>query len=98
MEPWPAHAGPTMRARISSRPEDVAAWEPERPLPTNSPGTLGCTYPTPMQLSAEGNRIYLFWRGGNFNPSLSTSDDGDTWSAARTVIDNPGQRPYVKYA
>src|SRR6266542_1805787 len=95
---WSTHAGPTMWYRRSLRPEDITAWEPEHTFPTNTPGAEGYTYPNPMQLSAEGNRIYLFWRGGNFNPSLSTSDDGDTWSAARTVIDNPGQRPYVKYA
>ena len=51
-----------------------------------------------MQLSAEGNQIYLLWRGGNSNPSLSTSADGDSWSDARTVMYNAGQRPYVKYA
>ncbi len=95
---WSTHAGPTMWYRRSLRPEDITAWEPEHTFPTNTPGAEGYTYPNPMQLPAEGNRIYLFWRGGNFNPSLSTSDDGDTWSAARTVIDNPGQRPYVKYA
>src|SRR6266567_2030397 len=96
---WSAHAGPTMWYRTSSRPEDVTAWEPERTLPTNTPGRLGYTYPNPMQLSAEGNRIYLFWRGGNFNPSLSTTTNlGTPWNAARTVISNPGQRPYVKYA
>jgi hypothetical protein len=96
---WSAHAGPHMYYRISARPEDVTAWGPEHTLPTNTPGTQGYTYPNPMQLSAEGNRIYLFWRGGNFNPSLSTTTNlGATWSTARTVIYNAGQRPYVKYA
>jgi hypothetical protein len=95
---WSTHAGPTMWYRRSLRPEDVTAWEPERTLPTNTPGAAGYTYPNPMQLSTEGSRIYLFWRGGNFNPSLSTSLDGNTWSAAQTVISNPRQRPYVKYA
>jgi hypothetical protein len=95
---WSTHAGPKMWYRRSLRPEDVTAWEPERPLPTNTPGDEGYTYPNPVQLSGEDNRIYLFWRGGNFNPSLSTSTDGNSWSPARTVISNPGQRPYVKYA
>ena len=54
--------------------------------------------PQPVQLSGEGNRIYLFWRGGNFNPSFSTSSNGTSWSAARTLILNSGERPYVKYA
>ena len=65
------HAGDNMWYRRSARPEDITAWEPERVFPTNTPGTHGYTYPNPLQLSAEGNRIYLFWRGGNFNPSCS---------------------------
>jgi BNR repeat-containing family member len=96
---WSTHAGPTMWYRRSARPEDIGAWEPERTFPTNTPGSGGFTYPNPMQLSAEGNRLYLFWRGGNMNPTLSTIETGaGTWSRARTVISNPGQRPYVKYA
>ena len=73
--------------------EDITAWEPERVFPTNTPGTHGYTYPNPLQLSGEGNRIYLFWRGGNFNPSFSTSSNGTSWSAARTLILNSGERP-----
>jgi hypothetical protein len=95
---WSTHAGPTMWYRRSARPEDITAWEPERVFPTNTPGATGYTYPNPVQLSAEGNRIYLFWRGGNFNPSFSISSSGTTWSAARTLISNPTERPYVKYA
>ncbi len=95
---WSTHAGPTMWYRRTLHPEDITSWEPERVFPTNTPGSLGYTYSNPMQLSAEANRIYLFWRGGNFNPSMSTSADGKTWSPARTVIFNAGQRPYVKYA
>jgi hypothetical protein len=96
---WSTHAGPTMWYRRSARPEDVSAWEPERVFPTNTPGSRGYTYPNPVQLSAEGNRVYLFWRGGNFNPSFSTLDSGSsTWSPARTLILNPSERPYVKYA
>ena len=67
-------------------------------MPTNSPGPWGFTYPNPVQLSAEGNRIWLFWRGGNFNPTFSTSSDEVTWAPARTLITMPGQRPYVKVA
>ena len=95
---WSTHAGPTMWYRRSLHPEDITAWEPERVFPTNTPGGRGYTYSNPMQLSAEANRIYLFWRGGNINPAMSTSPDGNSWSPARTVILNPGQRPYVKYA
>jgi hypothetical protein len=66
-------------------------------VPTNTPGTWGYTYPNPVQLSAEGDRLWLFWRGGNFNPTFSTSDDEVHWTPARTLVSVPGQRPYVKY-
>ena len=96
---WSAHIGERMFYRTSLRPEDVTAWGAEHTIPTNTPGSFGYTYPNPVQLTAERNRIYLFWRGGNFNPTMSTSDNGgSTWSAARTLISNPGQRPYVKFA
>ncbi len=96
---WSAHSGPAMFYRRSSRPEDISSWDPEQQLPTNTPGPWGYTYPNPVQLSAEANRIWLFWRGGNFNPTFSTSDDGaTTWTPARTLISVPDQRPYVKVA
>src|SRR6266545_3952074 len=95
---WSAHIGGRMYYRRTVGPEDVTAWEPERFVPTNSEGPWGYTYPNPVQLSAEGNRIWLFWRGGNFNPTFSTSDDEVHWTPARTLIRVPDQRPYVKYA
>jgi hypothetical protein len=60
---------------------------------------MGYTYSNPFQLTGEQGKIYLCWRGANFEPTLATSTDGGlTWSVARTVINNPHQRPYVKYA
>jgi hypothetical protein len=94
---WSGHGGDTMYYRRSLRPEDISAWGPVETVPTNSPGPLGYTYANPVQLSAESNRVYLFWRGGKFNPTYSTSDDGaTTWAPAKTFISMPGQRPYVK--
>jgi hypothetical protein len=95
---WSAHFGSAMYYRRAVNPEDISSWGPERTVPTNTPGTYGYTYPNPMQLSAEGNRIWLLWRGGNFNPTFSTSTDGLSWAPARTMISVPGQRPYVKVA
>ena len=93
------HGGKRMYYRVSRRPEDVTAWGPERTIPTNSPGGRGYTYPNPVTLSAERNPLWLFWRGGNYQPTFSTSGDrGETWSKARTLIEHAGQRPYVKYA
>ncbi len=91
------HVGPAMHYRVSSNPEDVTSWEAPRMVPTNTTGIRGYTYPNPIRLEAE-HRTYLFWRGGNYNPTFSIQDDGETtWSPARTLITMPGERPYVKY-
>jgi BNR repeat-containing family member/PKD domain/Concanavalin A-like lectin/glucanases superfamily len=91
------HVGPSLHYRVSSNPEDVTAWEPTQRVPTNTPGIRGYTYPNPIRLEAE-DRAYLFWRGGNYNPTFSVQNDGETaWSPARTLITMPGERPYVKY-
>ena len=64
-------------------------------MPSNTPGSWGYTYPNPVHLAAEAT-TYLFWRGGNFNPTYATQPDAsDAWSPARTLISAPG-RPYVK--
>jgi BNR repeat-containing family member/Concanavalin A-like lectin/glucanases superfamily/PKD domain len=92
------HVGPAMHYRISSGPESVRSWEPPQTVPVNIPGNFGYTYPNPVRLGDE-NRLYLFWRGGNYNPTYSTLDDGSgEWSPARNLIQMPGERPYVKYA
>jgi BNR repeat-containing family member/PKD domain/Concanavalin A-like lectin/glucanases superfamily len=91
------HVGPAMHYRVSSRPGDVRSWEPPQTLPANIPGNFGYTYPNPIRL-ADGT-TYLFWRGGNYNPTFSTQTDGPTdWSAPRNLILMPNERPYVKYA
>lgn len=77
---------------------DSMAWSPERrtdELPANA------TYANLFQLRAEGGRIYNFFRGMNFNPTLMTSDDGgERWSAPRhfIVVGRGRTRPYAKYA
>ena len=91
------HVGPSMHYRVSVNPEDVTSWEAPQTVPTNTPGIRGYTYPNPIRLEAE-HRTYLFWRGGNYNPTFSIQNDGQTtWSPARTLITMPGERPYVKY-
>jgi PKD repeat protein len=92
------HVGPAMHYRVSSRPEDVTSWEAPQTAPVNTPGVRGYTYPNPVRLEAE-DQTYLFWRGGNYNPTFSVQADGSSaWSAARNLILMPGERPYVKYA
>src|ERR687895_2430696 len=92
------HVGPAMHYRVSSRPEDVTSWEAPQTVPVNTPGIRGYTYPNPVRLEGEG-QTYLFWRGGNYNPTFSVQADGSSsWSPARNLILMPGERPYVKYA
>jgi PKD repeat protein len=92
------HVGPAMYYRISTQPRDVRAWSDPQPMPTNVAGGFGYTYPNPIRLEDE-DRTYLFWRGGNYNPTYSIQDDAsDTWSQARNLMLHDGERPYVKYA
>jgi BNR repeat-containing family member/Concanavalin A-like lectin/glucanases superfamily/PKD domain len=92
------HVGPAMHYRISTNPGDVSHWGEPRTVPTNVPGIRGYTYPNPIHLDAE-NETYLFWRGGNYNPTFSIQADGsDGWSPAQNLMVMPGERPYAKFA
>ncbi len=96
------HAGTPLYYRTSALPARVSEWGPERTIPTNTSGPYGYTYPNPVWSPLE-SKLYLFWRGGNFLPTYSTSaDEGETWVPARTLIDDnepeSSLRPYVKYA
>ncbi len=96
-----ADVSEAMYYRVSERPEDVTAWGERLEIGSNTDGPRGHTYPNPVQLSEEAGRIYLFWRGGNFKPSFSYTDDLVTWSPAQTLIrsdEATAVRPYVKVA
>ena len=83
---YAAHYGSVMHYRTTRNPEDITTWDAPSTVPVNSPGTKGYTYPNPLRLSAE-RTSYLFWRGGNHNPTFSTQADGaTTWSPARTLV------------
>ena len=83
--------------RLTRRPEDITAWKRERRVPTNARGDHGYTYPNPQWLSRERHPLFLFWRGGGFEPVWSNWRGGGDWSHARTLIEGNGQRPYVVY-
>ncbi|MGV3640490.1 MAG: BNR-4 repeat-containing protein [Adhaeribacter sp.] len=85
--------------RRSRQPEDISAWEEEEVLPFGS----RITYAHPVMLSEEKNRIYLFWRGSDWRPTFSYSEDGGrSWSPVQALIDGRGMekshRPYLKVA
>lgn len=93
---YSSHNGDAMYHRVSVNPEDVSLWGDEQSITTNTIGGWGYTYPNPIQLAAEGNKIYLFWRGGNGEPTFSTSLNGESWSDAQTLFNVPSERPYMK--
>jgi hypothetical protein len=90
------------------RAEDISEWEEPASLSLNDsvlyPGLSNTyTYTNICQLSAENDKLFLFWRGADFKPNFSVShDDGKTWSPGRILIlpDRlyKDRRPYLKVA
>jgi hypothetical protein len=93
---WSAHNGSAMYYRTTLRPEDISAWGAASTVPSSLPGHLGFTYPNPVMLSAEGNRLYLFWRGASWSADDTTRSADGRWGNAAELIANAPQRPYVK--
>jgi len=93
---WAGHDGGAMYYRTSRRPEDIHAWGPVHLVSSQLRDYLGFTYPNPVILPAEHNRLYLFWRGANWSQDFTTRDVDGRWGQARSLITNLGERPYVK--
>jgi hypothetical protein len=91
------HNGRSMDYRTTLRPEDISDWGPEGHITSPVRGPYGYTYPNPMMLSGEHDRLYLFWRGSNYSQEYATRTLTGKWSSAQELISAPGQRPYVKY-
>jgi hypothetical protein len=92
------HNGDGLFAKISTTPESIINWNDEVIITSQS----RITYTHPVYLEDEG-LIYVFWRGANWKPMFSTSQDGMSWSEPRTLLldkSNPGNevRPYLKVA
>lgn len=104
---WSKHTGADLFMATSN---NLTTWTSPVKINPNDPAYKGptgalnaYTYPNPQMLRDERNRIYLFWRGMNWKPTFSTSDDlGKTWSKGRILIspmgDPAANRPYMKVA
>ncbi len=100
-----AHRSPIYAVR-SKTPEDISDWEKERSLYLNDTITYSdyrnsYTYTNIWQLKEENNRLYLFWRGMDFKPNFSVSDDnGLSWTKGIILILPErlyrDRRPYIK--
>ncbi|WP_341228008.1 BNR-4 repeat-containing protein [uncultured Arcticibacterium sp.] len=91
---------PAITYATTTNPEDISSWEPQKRLTKNAEGPMKFCYSNPVMLSEENNRIYLFWRGGDWKPTFAYTDNfGKKWSDPQSLIksfsDN-GKRPYVK--
>ena len=95
---WSVHNGGHLYYETTLHPGDISSWSHSRYLPSNTPGRWGFTYPNPVILPAEANRHYLFWRGGDWEPTFSTRTNTGQWSQAHVLINFPGRRPYTKVA
>lgn len=93
---WAAHNGSAMYYRSTLRPEDISAWGPIGRVPSRLAGSKGFTYPNPVLLPGEGNKLYLFWRGSDWSQDYATRTLDGHWSASQRLVAAPGQRPYVK--
>jgi len=90
------HNTTTIYYRISTNAEDISAWGAEKNI---SPVSPELSYVHPVQLSAEANKIYLFFRGGNLNKwsYVTSTDGGDTFSVATTLISIGAETSYHQY-
>ena len=101
------HAVGNILYRITINPGDITSWGPEYAVP--DPGVYGATYPNPLYISSE-HRLYLYFRGGTWHPTMTYSDDwGLTWAPTQELVNpetTPGpddaghstDRPYARYA
>ena len=63
--------------------------------PRTSPAASATPIPNPVQLR---DKLWLFWRGGDWNPTFSYTEDGIHWVPARELVRfGHDQRPYAKY-
>jgi hypothetical protein len=96
-----------IRFRVSTKPGDATAWEPEQIITRDA----SVTYNNLHRLAAEGpiegvtlGRIYDFYRGEHYKPNVLTSDDnGKTWAYGGQLVriaadPQDKMRPYARYA
>jgi hypothetical protein len=94
---WSGHNGRKLDYRTTLHPEDIASWGAVGQIRSTIRGPNGFTYPNPIILRSEDNRLYLFWRAADYSQAFETRTASGRWSKAHLMISQPGQRPYVKY-
>lgn len=95
---WSGHSGPSMDFRTTLRPYDIRNWGPTGHVVSNLQGSKGFTYPNPVMLSGEHDRLYLFWRGADWSQDFAIRTVDGHWGPPQEMIDDSYERPYVKVA
>jgi hypothetical protein len=92
----------------SVNPEDITQWKSIEELRLND--TIAYpdlsdtyTYANICRMADEDDKLYLFWRGADFKPNVSVSDDnGQHWSPGKILVLPEriyrNRRPYLKVA
>jgi len=96
------HGSPDGSYTITSKnPEDIHNWN--QPILHKYNGrkkiARGYCYTNPIMLSAEQNKIFMFYRGDNWKPNFTYSNDqGKTWHHGKIFIGGKikDNRPYLK--
>jgi BNR repeat-containing family member len=97
---YPRDRDSRMQYRVSKQDwGDGRAWGGTRTIPLEAGCGLGYTYPNPI---VSGKRLYLFMRGPCWYPYFTSTTDGKTWAAPKTLVLGPPSsgrnvRPYAKY-
>lgn len=94
---YSGHNGSKMYYQKTALAGDINSFSEPQFLKANT--GKGFTYPNPLTVDFFGReRIMLFWRDFQWQPRFTYSDDqGLTWSKSIQLVENYGQRPYVKY-
>ena len=92
----------------AKKPESIYEWKPLQTLRLNDTIAYAgmsntYTYTNIVRLSEEQGKLYLFWRGADFKPNMSTSTDmGHTWQQGKIMVLPEriyrDRRPYMKIA
>lgn len=96
---YSAHGGDELLYRVSLRPEDVTSWSEPGVVPLDEvPVGYGLTYPNPIVLSGEDDRIFLFYRGHDRRPRFVFTLEGGGWSDEHQLVRTERGDSYAKYA
>jgi hypothetical protein len=97
-----AHTNTFTTYRVSAADWEIDQWNEEDSTDTNTDGYGGATYANPVATPGAVDSVFLFWRGGDFEPTYASgtfcTETGTwTWSDAQTLITTESGRPYVRY-